>query len=125
MKTLSLNVEIKDTDKEDNKLKDEFKFNVEVNFMKTILDFVKEGNDITISHLQFSKKVIEVDEKVEVVNPDTKDKKILNDKIKKDCYNCTGLLEVHKHIILQAFKPRTDIKPRMTKGVKITDVGER
>lgn len=122
MKTLSLNVEIKDTDKEDNKLKDGFKFNVEVNFMKTILDFVKQGNDITIEALLFSERFITVDEDIEVIDPETKEKKILKDKVKKNCYNCTGLIKTHEYKKVPPNKPSTEIRPQITKDMKITDV---
>lgn len=125
MNTMSLNVEIKEENKENGKLKDDFKLNVEVNFIKTLLDFVKSGEDITISKLFFSEQIVEVEEDVEVIDSDTKEKKILKEKIKKNCYNCTGLIKIHKYVEAIPNRPRTELKPKMIKDKKITSIKRR
>lgn len=113
MKTLSLNVEIKEENKDNGKLKDDFKLNAEVNFMKTLLDFVKEGNDITIKKLKFSEQKITFYNKVEAIDPDTQKKSILKEKVQKDCYNCTSIINLHKYVKLPNKQVRTDLIPAM------------
>jgi DNA-dependent RNA polymerase auxiliary subunit epsilon len=119
MKTLSLNVEIKDEDKENGKLKDKFKFNVEVNFMKTILDYIKKGNDITINKLIYSERIMNFKTNVEVIDPDTKEKKILKDIIKKNVYNCSCIVTSHKYVKLESNKSRDYLIPAMKKGERL------
>ena len=119
MKTLSLNVEIKDENKENGKLKDDFKLNVEVNFMKTILDYIKKGNDITINKIIFSETKMNFTTDVEVIDTDTKEKKILKEPIKKDVYNCTGVITSHEYVKLDSKKSRDYFIPAMKKGEKL------
>lgn len=119
MKTMSFNVEIKEENKEDGKLKDDFKLNAEVNFMKSILDLIKEGEDLTILNLLYGERQIEVETDVEVIDPDTKEKKILKDKVKKDCYSCTGLLRTHEYKQGQTKSPVNELTPTMLKDKKI------
>jgi len=48
MNQITINTEIKEKDKVDGILTEEFKFNAEANFAKVILDFINEGNEIRI-----------------------------------------------------------------------------
>jgi hypothetical protein len=119
MKTLSLNVEVKDENKENGKLKDDFKLNVEVNFMKTILDYIKEGKDITINKIICSEKKMNFTTDVEVIDTDTKEKKILKEPIKKDVYNCICLITSHEYVKMDSKKSRDYLIPTMKKGDRL------
>lgn len=125
MNTLTLNVEIKEENKDNGKLKDEFKLNVQVNFIKNILDLIKSGEDITIEKIGFMEGLVETSEDVEVIDPDTKEKKILKDKVKKNCYNAIGLIKMHKYVKLESNKPSTELRPQMVANKKITEVEGR
>jgi hypothetical protein len=95
MNTITQNFKIKEKDKNGDKLKDEFILNCEALFAKSILDLVKEkGNEITIKKVLYSRQNIEEEENI-IVNDEGK-QKIVKDKKKIDCYNCTALIQILK-----------------------------
>jgi hypothetical protein len=59
MSILSINNEIKEKDKIDGKLTDAFKFQVEGNIAKIILDFIQEGNVIRIKSFKCKEEIID------------------------------------------------------------------
>lgn len=56
MDIISTSTKIKEKDKTDGKLTDEFKFTESANFAKLILDFIKEGNVIRIKSFTCEEK---------------------------------------------------------------------
>lgn len=94
MKTLSMDYEIKEKDKKDGLLDEVFKNNAEASFGKMIMDFVKQGNELIIKKVINGEVVTEVEEDVEAVDSVTGETTIVKEKIKKDAYNCTALVQV-------------------------------
>lgn len=79
MDIITINTEITDKDKIDNKLSNEFKFKAEGNFAKIILDFINEGNEIRIKSFKCIERTIDSKENyvcaAEIVIKKTLDKK--------------------------------------------------
>ena len=59
MDIISTKTEIKDKDKTDSILNDDFKFQAEGNFAKIILDFISENNEIRIKEFKCTEETID------------------------------------------------------------------
>ena len=119
MKTLSSNIEVTEDVKANGNLKEDFKLNAQVNFMKSLMDEVKNGLDITIKKLVFKRQNIEVSTDVQVIDPDTQKKSILKEKVTKDCYNCICVLDIHEYVPGYVKKIDTELKPKVINGKDI------
>jgi len=115
LKTLVSSIEVKEENKENGDLKNDFKINAEVNFMKSLLDLVKSGEDITIKKLIFNRKDIVFESDVIAIEPDTQKKAILKEKVKKDCYNAISIIEIHEYVKGHT-KEKKEIIPKVIDG---------
>lgn len=95
MHTVSINYEIKEKDKTDGILSDEFKINSKANFALALIKLVEEGTEIKISSVNFKEQVLEVEETVEAEDENGKTEK-LTKKVKKDAYVCTAICQIIK-----------------------------
>lgn len=93
MQSLSINFEVKDTDKKDGVLTDDFKISATGTFGKAILDLVMEGYEVTVKKVQFNEQTIEVEEDLIVVDENGKEKTV-KEKTNKDAYVAVATLDI-------------------------------
>lgn len=117
MKTISYNFEIKDSDKEDEKLKDSSKLNYEASFGKLILDLVKDGKTIKLSDFTTKEADVDFKESVEVEDPETNETKLLTDIVKKPCYVCS----IKIHILRNTIKGKSKCTATQEMTVSLDD----
>lgn len=99
MQTVVYNFEIKDADKENDKLKDSSKANYEASFGKLIMDFIKEGKTVKLSDFTTREADVNFKEKVEAVDEETGETEVLEKIVKKPCYVCSIKMHLLKEKI--------------------------
>lgn len=93
MQSLSINFEVKDKDKTDGVLTDDFKTSAIGTFGKAILDLVMEGYEVSVKQVQFNEQTIEVEEDLIVADEEGNEIPV-KEKIKKDAYVATATLDI-------------------------------
>lgn len=99
MATLSINFEIKESNKTDGVLTDDFKNNSMATFGKLLMDYLMEGNEIRLSKASTQETVETIEVDGIVIDDETGEETTVKQKKETEVYNITVNIQVEKVIV--------------------------